>query len=104
MFFLGHPVIVRTKREYDYFGNVLEYEYDYLAFGTNIIDYEYVYFTFGPNVLEYEYEYGYAYFAIWAILSSSMYSSTSTTTWRFGPMYLSTTTSTNTTTSTSNTI
>ena len=30
-------------REYDYFGNVLEYENDYFAFWTNVLEYEYNY-------------------------------------------------------------
>ena len=28
---MKNNVIVRSNREYDYFGNVLEYEYDYFA-------------------------------------------------------------------------
>ena len=28
---MNKNVIVRSNREYDYFGNVLEYEYDYFA-------------------------------------------------------------------------
>ena len=40
-----------TKHEYDYFGNVLEYEYDSFAFETTVIEYEDVYFTFGTTVL-----------------------------------------------------
>ena len=79
-------VLVRTKREYDYFGNILEYEFAYFAFGSNVIEYKFVYFTFGTTVLEYEYEY--AYLAILAIVLT--YSSTNTIPWRFGPIYLST--------------
>ena len=41
-------VIVRSNREYDYFGNVLEYEYDYFASYSS---------TNTPKVLVLEYEY-----------------------------------------------
>ena len=41
-------VIVRSNREYDYFGNVLEYEYDYFPSYSS---------TSTQKVLEYEYEY-----------------------------------------------
>ena len=30
---------MRSNHEYDYFDNVTEYEYDYLAFWTNVIEY-----------------------------------------------------------------
>ena len=45
---------MRSNREYDYFGNVLEYEYDYFASYSS---------TSTPKVLvlEYEYEYEYKY-------------------------------------------
>ena len=43
-------VIVRSNREYDYFGNVLEYEYDYFASYSSTI-------TQKVLVLEYEYKY-----------------------------------------------
>ena len=41
-------VIVRSNREYGYFGNVLEYEYDYFASYSS---------TSTPKVLVLEYEY-----------------------------------------------
>ena len=43
-------VIVRSNREYDYFGNVLEYEYDYFPSYSSTS-------TQKVLVLEYEYEY-----------------------------------------------
>ena len=43
-------VIVRSNREYDYFDNVLEYEYDYFASYSSTR-------TQKVLVLEYEYEY-----------------------------------------------
>ena len=43
-------VIVRSNREYDYFGNVLEYEYDYFASYSSTS-------TSTPKVLVHEYEY-----------------------------------------------
>ena len=43
-------VIVRSNREYDYFGNVLEYEYDYFASYSSTS-------TQKVLVLEYEYKY-----------------------------------------------
>ena len=45
-------VIVRSNREYDYFGNVLEYEYDYfVSFSSMSTSIQKV------LVLEYEYKY-----------------------------------------------
>ena len=44
-------VIVRSNREYDYFGNVLEYEYDYFASYSSTTS------TQKVLVLEYEYKY-----------------------------------------------
>ena len=45
-------VIVRSNREYDYFGNVLEYEYDYLpSYSSTSTS------TQKVLVLEYEYKY-----------------------------------------------
>ena len=41
-------VIVRSNREYDYFGNVFEYEYDYFALYSSMI-------TQKVLILEYEY-------------------------------------------------
>ena len=41
-------VIVRSNREYDYFGNVLEYEYDYFPSYSS---------TSTQKVLKYEYDY-----------------------------------------------
>ena len=43
-------VIVRSNREYDYFGNVLEYKYDYFASYSSTS-------TQKVLVLEYEYKY-----------------------------------------------
>ena len=43
-------VIVRSNREYDYFGNVIEYENDYLAFWTNVLEYEYDYYEYKYRV------------------------------------------------------
>ena len=43
-------VIVRSNREYDYFGNVLEYEYDYFPSYSSTS-------TQKVLVLEYEYKY-----------------------------------------------
>ena len=43
-------VIVRSNREYDYFGNVLEYEYDYFASYSSTS-------TQKVLILEYEYKY-----------------------------------------------
>ena len=28
--------------DYDYFGNVIDYDYDYIEFSSNVIDYDYV--------------------------------------------------------------
>ena len=36
-------LIVRSNREYAYFGNVLEHYYDYVAFWTSILKYDYNY-------------------------------------------------------------
>ena len=45
-------VIMRSNREYDYFGNVLEYEYDYFASYSSTST-----STQKVLVLEYEYKY-----------------------------------------------
>ena len=45
-------VIVKSNREYDYFGNVLEYEYDYFASYSSTSTR-----TQKVLVLEYDYEY-----------------------------------------------
>ena len=29
--------------DYDYFGNVIDYDYDYIDFSSNVIDYDYDY-------------------------------------------------------------
>ena len=42
---------MRSNREYDYFGNVLEYEYDYFPSYSSMST---------QKVLEYEYEYDYS--------------------------------------------
>ena len=48
-------VIVRSNPEYDYFSNVLEYEYEYFAFWTNILEYKYD--SSDSTITEYEYNY-----------------------------------------------
>ena len=47
-------VIVKSNREYDYFGNVLEYEYDYFPSYSSMS-------TSTQKVLVLEYEYKYKY-------------------------------------------
>ena len=46
-------VIVRSNREYDYFGNVLKYEYDYFPSYSSTSSQKVL-------VLKYEYEYDYS--------------------------------------------
>ena len=43
MIYVEKNVIVRSNHEYDYFGNVLECEYNYFSFWTNVFEYEYNY-------------------------------------------------------------
>ena len=52
-------VIVRSNREYDYFGNVLEYEYDYFPSYS---------ITSTQKVLVLEYEYDYSISAIYIVI------------------------------------
>ena len=42
---------MRSNHEYSYFGNVIEYEYDYLVFKTNVIEYN----KSDSTITEYDY-------------------------------------------------
>ena len=35
--------IVKSNREFNYFGNVLQYKYNYFVFWTNVLEYDYDY-------------------------------------------------------------
>ena len=46
-------VIVKVIVDYDYFANVIDY--DYIDFSSNVIDYDYI--DFSSNVIDYDYDY-----------------------------------------------